>query len=85
MSAARQNNDSAVIQTDRETGVSFAPSLIAYREVTNNGFELDSEHGWIPGVGAKASTYNALKITNLLLEIAYEFNHGSSKHWSKPP
>jgi hypothetical protein len=43
----------------------------------------DSEHGWIPGVGAKATAVvNALKVTNLLLGVTYDFNSGASNHWS---
>jgi hypothetical protein len=78
--AACQNRESAVIQANQELGVSFSPSYIGYDEYSN-GAVLDSEHGWIPGVGVKATgVFNALKMTNLLLGATYEFNSGTSNH-----
>jgi hypothetical protein len=81
--APGQTRQSAVIQATQEIGVSFAPSLIAYREYQNDGV-LDSEHGWIAGVEVNAAWMHKTPIlSNLLLQGAYEFNDGSSKHWSK--
>jgi hypothetical protein len=80
---ACQTKDYAVIQANKEIGVSFRPSYIAYDEYSN-GTVQDSEHGWIPGVGAKATAVvNALKVTNLLLGLTYDFNNGASNHWSQ--
>lgn len=80
---AGQTKEYAVIQACREIGVSFEPSSIAYREY-ENGEEQDSEHGWIPGVGAKASlVQDRFKLTNLLFDVTYDFNDGSSDHRSK--
>lgn len=80
---AGQTAKSAVIQANREIGVSFEPSSIAYREYENGG-EQDSEHGWISGVGAKASVVqDRFKVTNLMAGMTYDFNDGSSDHRSK--
>jgi hypothetical protein len=81
--AVSQTNELPVISANREIGVSFEPSLIAYREYVGGAIQ-DSEHGWIPGVGLKASIIrNSLGITNLLLNVSYDFNSGSSNHHSK--
>jgi hypothetical protein len=80
--AACQNRESAVVQANEEIGVSFRPSYIAYDEYSHGAVQ-DSEHGWIPDVGAKATgVVNALKVTNLLLGVTYDFNNGASNHWS---
>lgn len=77
---ACQDKEPAVIQANREIGVSFSPSYIAYNEYSNGGV-LDSEHGWVPGVGVKVTeVFDALKMTNLLVGTTYDFNHGSSKY-----
>jgi hypothetical protein len=69
-----------VIQSNREIGVSFSPSYIAYNEYSGGGV-LDSEHGLISGIGVKATgVFNALKLTNLLLGATYDFNDGASSH-----
>ena len=75
-----QTTDYAVVRANKEIGVSFSPSYIAYDEYSN-GAVLDSEHGWIPGVGVKATgVFNVLKMTNVLLGAAYDFNNGTSNH-----
>jgi hypothetical protein len=80
---ACQTNDNAVIQANQEIGVSFRPSYIAYDEYSD-GTVQDSEHGWIPGVGAKATAVvDALKVTNLLFGVTYDFNSGASSHRSQ--
>jgi hypothetical protein len=77
-----QTKDYAVVQANNEIGVSYRPSYIAYDEYSGDAVQ-DSEHGWIPGVGAKATAVvNALKVTNLLLGVTYDFNNGASNHWS---
>jgi hypothetical protein len=53
LSAACQDKSPAITAVNREIGVSFAPSLIAYREFDPT--ELDSEHGWAKGGGFKAA------------------------------
>ncbi len=84
LSVACQETKSPIAQANREIGVSFAPSLIAYREYADDGTELDSEHGWISGVGVEAAIpFSAFKLTHLLAEVDYEFDDGSSKHWSQ--
>jgi hypothetical protein len=80
LSAACQDPEPKVIQANREIGVSFSPTYIAYDKYMN-GAVLDSEHGWIPGVGVKATgVFNALKMTNLLVRGDYDFNDGTSNH-----
>jgi hypothetical protein len=69
-----------IIESNREIGISFSPSLIAYRECASNGMELDSEHGWIAGAGAKAGFPFRVFGTNWLSEATYQYNNGSSKH-----
>jgi hypothetical protein len=82
LSAACQNRESAVVQANEEIGVSFRPSYIAYDEYSDAVVQ-DSEHGWIPGVGVKATAVvNAPKISNILLGMTYDFNIGASNHWS---
>lgn len=79
-SAACQDRGGAVIQANREIGVSFSPSNIAYNEYQDGGV-LDSEHGWVPGVGMKATgMFDALRMTNLLVGATYDFNHGTSSY-----
>jgi hypothetical protein len=81
--AVCQTNEPPVISANREIGVSFEPSLIAYREYVGGGVQ-DSEHGWIPGVGVNASLIrDTLGIKNFLLNVSYDFNTGSSNHRSK--
>lgn len=75
-----QDKRSAVAETNREIGVSFSPSLIAYREYAANRTELDSEHGWIAGVGVKAGVPFQMFGSNWLSEATYQYNNGSSKH-----
>jgi len=78
-----QTNGDPVIQANREVGVSFEPSSIAYREYVGGAVQ-DSEHGWIPGFGVNASLMgDALGVKNVLAEVAYDFNTGSSDHRSK--
>ena len=80
---ACQTKECAVIQANREIGVSFRPSYIAYDEYSDDAV-LDSEHGWISGVGAKATAVvNTRKMTNLLFGVTYDFNTGDSNHWSQ--
>jgi hypothetical protein len=75
-----QSSEPAVIQASREIGVSFSASYIAYTENGDNGF-VDSEHGWVPGVGAKVTeNFDALKLTNLLVWATYDFNYGNTNH-----
>lgn len=82
ISSPCQDTNSAIVRANREVGISFAPSLIAYREYTNSGSGTqDSEHGWISGVGVNASVPFHLGL-NWLTEGSYEYNDGSSKHWS---
>lgn len=81
-SAACQDKKSPIAQANREIGVSFAPSLIAYREYSNSGTEQDSEHGWIAGVGAKVTVLFPVFGWDWLSETSYQYNDGSSKHWS---
>jgi hypothetical protein len=82
--AACQNQENAIVEANREIGISFAPSLIAYREYKTDGTVQDSEHGWISGLGANASLMrDTLKMTNLLFEATYDYNDGASKHWSE--
>jgi hypothetical protein len=79
-----QTNDYAVVQANRELGLSFRPSYIAYDEYQDCGVQ-DSEHGWIPGVGLKATAVvNAGKVSNIVLGATYDFNNGASNHWSLP-
>lgn len=83
--AAGQSKGSTIIHTNREIGISFEPSQIAYREFNTDGTVQDSEHGWISGVEVKASLLrDTRKISNLLSDASYDFNEGSSKHWSEP-
>jgi hypothetical protein len=75
-----QNSKPTVLQANREIGVSFSPSYIAYTENDDNGFS-NSEHGWVPGVGLKVTeVFDALKVTNLLVGATYDFNNGHSNH-----
>jgi hypothetical protein len=77
-----QTKEYPVIRASREIGVSFRPSYIAYDEYSGDIVQ-DSEHGWIPGVGIKATAMvNAIKMTNLLLAVTYDYNNGGSNHWS---
>jgi hypothetical protein len=73
MSGRCQDKVLAVIQASREVGVSLIFSHIAHDEYTA-GAVLDSEHGWISGVGVKVSgLLNALKVTDILVGAAYGF------------
>lgn len=63
---------------NREIGISFSPSLIAYREY--GPAELNREHGWVKGGEFKASApFEALRIS-CLAEATYEYNDGTSNH-----
>jgi hypothetical protein len=80
LSAACQDTVPVVIRANREIGVSSSPSYIAYDEY-KNGAVLDSERGWVSGVGVKATTiFNALNMPRLLFGAIYDFNNGSSNH-----
>jgi hypothetical protein len=82
--ATCQGNEQTLIRANQEIGISFAPSLIAYREFVG-GTVQDSEHGWISGVGIGASLmHDVPQMKNLLLAVNYDFNQGSSKHRSQP-
>lgn len=81
-SAVCQTGLPAVIQADREIGVSFSPSYVAYDEYSNAAVQ-DSEHGWIPGIGAKATgVLKTGRTAYFVMGGAYEFNDGASNHWS---
>ena len=80
--AACLTSASPVAQSNREIGISFAPSLIAYREYNDNGTVHDSEHGWISGGGVKASVPFEMFGWNWLSGASYQYNDGFSKHWS---
>ncbi|MGA3132441.1 MAG: hypothetical protein ABSD59_16675 [Terracidiphilus sp.] len=78
LSAACQDKSPAITAVNREVGLSFSPSLIAYAEYLPAWF--NSEHGFVKGGGFKASApFEALK-TPWLAEIAYEYNDGTTKH-----
>jgi len=78
-----QTNEIPLLQANREIGASFEPSSIAYREYVGGAVQ-DSEHGWIPGFGIKASLMrNMLGLKQFLIEATYDFNTGSSDHRSK--
>jgi len=82
--AESRTKDDEVIQANRELGVSYRPSFIAYNEFQNGGVQ-DSEHGWIQGFGLKATAVvDALKVSDILLGATYDFNIGSSNHYSLP-
>jgi hypothetical protein len=82
ISADCQDRKGPIVQANREIGVSFAPSIIAYREYGNNGTEQDSEHGWIAGVGARAAILFPVFGRDWLSETTYQYDDGTSKHWS---
>jgi hypothetical protein len=78
-----QTIEDSVIQVNREIGLSFEPSSIAYREYVDGAVQ-DSEHGWIAGFGVNESIMvDALGVKDVLLEATYDFNTGSSDHRSK--
>jgi opacity protein-like surface antigen len=82
LSAVCQDKSPAITAVNREIGLSFSPSLIAYRELNSDGSVQDSEHGWILGGGFKASVpFEALR-THWLSDATYQYDDGASKHWS---
>jgi opacity protein-like surface antigen len=83
LSAACQSKSDAIPQANREVGVSFSPSLIAYRELNTDGTVQDSEHGWISGGGFKASAPFEALGNQWLAESTYQYDDGASKHWSE--
>jgi opacity protein-like surface antigen len=82
LSAVCQDKSPAITQVNREIGVSFSPSLIAYREFNDAGTELDSEHGWISGGGVKLAAPFKTLGSHWLSGATYQYDSGSSKHWS---
>jgi len=82
LSTRCQDKVSPIIEATKEIGVSFSPSLIAYREYNASGTELDSEHGWISGGEVKAGVPFQLCGAGLLSEAIYQYDDGSSKHFS---
>ncbi len=83
-SATGQDKEPVVIQANREIGVSFDSSYIAYNEYEDGGV-LDSEHGWVPGFGVKVTeVFDALEVKNLLVGATYDFNRGTSTHTNAP-
>jgi hypothetical protein len=80
LSAACQDTSPAITAVNREIGVSFSPSLIAYGEYDPNW--LDGEHGWVNGGGFKTSVpFETLK-TQWLAEATYQYDDGTSNHTS---
>lgn len=82
LSAPCQDKSPAITSVNREIGFSFSPSLLAYRELNTDGSVQDSEHGWIKGVGFKASVPFHLVAQNWLSEATYQYDEGATKHWS---
>jgi len=78
LSAPCQDKSPAITATNREIGLSFSPSLIAYGEY--GPAWLNSEHGWIKGGGFKASAPFETLRSQWLAEATYEYNDGTSKH-----
>lgn len=72
-------------EANREVGIYWASSLIAYRELNTDGTVQDSEHGWIlKGIGGKVSVpFTAFRFKNFLAQVDYSFDEGATKHWSK--
>lgn len=83
LSAACQDKIPPIISASREIGVSFSPSLIAYRELNSDGSVLDSEHGWVlKGAGVEMSVPFHLWARNWMSGGTYEYDEGATKHWS---
>lgn len=84
---ACQTASGPILSANRELGISFSPSSIAYWEYKANpgGEVLDSEHGWIArGFGVSAAWMTgASRCCNLLVSSDYFFNTGSSDHRSE--
>lgn len=76
--AVGQEKSPAITAANREVGISFSPSVIAYGEY--NPAWLNSEHGWVKGGGFKASAPIEALRTHWLTEATYEYNDGASKH-----
>jgi len=77
-SAASQDKNPAIMAVNREAGLYFSSSYIAYAEYLPAWF--NSEHGWDAGGGFKASVPFETLRTEWLAEATYEYNDGTTKH-----
>jgi opacity protein-like surface antigen len=78
LSAVCQDESPAITAVNREIGISFSPSLIAYHEYMPA--VLNAEHGWVAGGGFKVAVpFKTLK-THWMADATYEYNDGTSKH-----
>lgn len=76
--AMAQDKSPAIKSVNREIGLSFSPSLIAYHEYMPT--VLNAEHGWVAGGGFKASDSIRASEREWFVETTYQYNDGSTKH-----
>lgn len=73
-----QEKSPTISAANREIGLSFSPSVIAYHEY--GPAALNAEHGWVAGGGFKAGgSFRALG-SEWLAEASYQYNDGTTKH-----
>jgi hypothetical protein len=78
LAAVCQDKSPTITAVNREIGLSFSPSLIAYHEY--GPAVLNAEHGWVAGGGFKAGgSFRALG-NEWLAETSYQYNDGTTKH-----
>jgi hypothetical protein len=74
-----------VVEVNREVGISASGLFQGYSE-TNvnpalNARTADSEQGWVPGFGVKASAmFNAFAIDNVFAAVRYNYNNGNTNY-----
>ncbi|HTV54320.1 MAG TPA: hypothetical protein VMI06_05340 [Terriglobia bacterium] len=78
VSAECQDKNPAITAVNREVGLYFSSTHIAYAEYLPAWF--NSEHGWDTGGGFKASAPFRTLRTDWLTEASYEYNDGTTKH-----
>jgi hypothetical protein len=78
LSASGQEKSPTITAVNREVGIYFSSSYIAYAEYLPAWF--NSEHGWVAGGGLRASAPLKTLKTDWLTEASYEYNDGTTKH-----
>ena len=75
---AHAGND--IINSNNQVGIQFVDTHFAYKEKDDFGAPLDSESGWVPGIGVSASLMKNWFVENFYLQAQFSWSDGKTAY-----